>query len=158
VGDSTGSNSWFFVRDFIFRLQKLSRNSQTIFDSSLAIISKYFFMWLFTVVFDDFFNSNITAIPCIFAMFSRPGPGSKVPRQNCEEEMLTLTVVLYIMSQKDVLPPDVLFRRTFCLYGCFVPTDVLSLRTFCPYGRFVPRTLCLRLFCLRTFCPRTFCP
>jgi hypothetical protein len=47
-------------------------------------------------------------------------------------------VVLYIISQKDVLSPDVLSLRTFCPAGCFVSTDVLSLRTFCLYGHFVP--------------------
>jgi hypothetical protein len=47
-------------------------------------------------------------------------------------------VVLYIISQKDVLSPDVLSLRTFCPAGRFVSTDVLSLRTFCLYGGFVP--------------------
>jgi hypothetical protein len=67
--------------------------------------------------------------------------------------MLSLTVVLYIIGQKDVLS-----IRTFCPAGRFVSMDVLSLRTLCPYGRFVSRMLCLRLFCLWTFCLRMFCP
>jgi hypothetical protein len=51
--------------------------------------------------------------------------------------MYTLTVVLYIISQKDVLSPDVLSLRTFCPARRFVSTDILSLRTFCLFGRFV---------------------
>jgi hypothetical protein len=58
--------------------------------------------------------------------------------------------------------------RTFCSSGRFVPTDVLfagrfvlpdvlSRRVFCPYGCFVPRMLCLWLLCHRTFCLRAFC-
>jgi hypothetical protein len=42
---------------------------------------------------------------------------------------------------------DVLYRRTFCIYGRFVEgrfveEDVLYRRTFCIGGRFVERTFC----------------